>query len=504
MRLSIALLAMATGLPAAYGHTLQEAQTALNRTTYLGAGHYDTAYGMAEAPDGTIYVTGLTDSPNFPTTPGVVQPAYGGGTEDMFVAHFSADLSSLLDATFIGGSDDDRGYAIVYDSRNSLVYVAGATYSSDFPKTAKGAQPVYGGGGDTVLVVLTPDLHRMRATYLGGSGDDTPNTEDRGVGRTIALAVSPSNGHIYVSGPTASTDFPDTAGGAQPANAGDWDTYVATLSPGLRTLLQATYLGGFASDQPFGMALTPGGDVYVAGTTGSSDFPGTSQSAQPDLAGLDDAFVARLSPNLTHLLGASYFGGTSNDSGSAIAVASDVDTLYLAGTTASTDLQHTRYGAQPAYGGGNYDAFVAAFDLSLRHVWTATYLGGSGTDRARPALALSPADGSIYLAGTTTSLDFPDTANGIQSSYPGGNYASFVTHLSANLGRIEQSTYLGGSTSHTGLHALLIDALSLQVYAAGGSGAADLPNTTGAYDPKFAGGGHDAIASMLDPTLTGG
>lgn len=473
----------------------------LTRTTYIGGSHFDSAFGIAEAPDHTLYVVGTTRSLNFPVSAGAAQTRYGGGTGDIFVAHFSPGLNRLLNATYIGGSGEDRGFAVTYDARNNRVYVVGSTYSPDFPDTGSGAQPQYAGNGDTVVVELTPNLAYMRATYLGGSGDDTPGGSFSEPSRTMAIGISPANGDIYVAGTTDSTDFPKTAAGAQPANGGLYDGYVAALTPSLHRILRATYLGGSGEDIPSSMAFDEAGDVYVAGATDSPDFPDTAAGAQSALSGSQDAFVVALQPNLTAIENATYLGGTHLDVATGIAMSTRPNYLYVVGSTNSTDFPKTLMGAQP-HNAGNSDAFVAALTRDLKNVAIATYLGGSSLDTARPAIAVSPTNGSVYVAGTTVSSNFPDTVNGVQSQYPGGTYASFVTHLTEGLTQIIQSTYLGGSTNHTGVHDMLIDPVTLHVYTAGGSGAADLPNTGGAYDSSFNGGGRDAIVSAFNPTLT--
>ena len=133
-----------------------------------------------------------------------------------------------------------------------------------------------------------------------------------------ALAIHPTSGDVYVAGRTESTNFPGTAGGAQAANGGGDDAFVAHLNSALTTLYQATYLGGTMTEFAQALGIHPTtGDVYVAGLTGGADFPGTAGGAQPaaDLSGglLEDAFVAHLNSALTMLDQATYLGGSSID-----------------------------------------------------------------------------------------------------------------------------------------------------------------------------------------------
>ncbi|MEO7862845.1 MAG: hypothetical protein ABIU05_20885, partial [Nitrospirales bacterium] len=162
-------------------------------------------------------------------------------------------------------------------------------------------------GYDPTLSVLIDPL--LQATYLGGSGGS--GTDDI----AEALAIHPTTGEVYVAGFTDSTNFPGTAGGAQPANGGVIDAFVARLPADLTTLTQATYLGGGNDDVARALAIHPTtGEVYVAGWTGSTNFPGTAGGAQPAYSGgVIDAFVARLPAGLTTLTQATYLGGNSGD-----------------------------------------------------------------------------------------------------------------------------------------------------------------------------------------------
>lgn len=509
MREKIRLCSLALGVAAvlsvpaiAMGRT--DDQSTLLRNSYFGSSAWESAFGIAEAPDGTYYITGMTNSRDLPGTSGGAQPVYGGGNHDIFVAHFAADMSRLMQATYIGGPGDDRGYSIAFNPVTNRVYVAGSTTSAVFPRTLGSAQPRYAGQGDTVVVELTADLAYMHATYLGGSGDDTPCRLGSNPDQRISLIIAPDSGDVYVSGATSSVDFPNTVDGAQSALAGGRDGYVAMLTPDLNTLLQATYLGGSDSDLPYALALSPQLGLYVVGSTASSDFPGTSQGVMNALAGPRNAFVARLDPTLRGPIRSTYFGGGRIDDGRAVAIDAESAIVYISGSTSSRNLPFTQSGAQAANAGGG-DAFVAALSSDLSTAINVSYLGGSGLDMARSSsLALDPIDGGVYVAGTTTSRDFPATAGGVQADYPGlsGNtYESFVTKFTPDLTQLVQSTYLGGSLSHTGIHALVADPVSGALVVAFGSGTPDLPNTDGSYQPFFAGGGRDGGLGSFPPGL---
>jgi hypothetical protein len=275
--------------------------------------------------------------------------------------HHSVIIDPLVQATYLGGSGGDIAYTLAVGG-GGQVYVAGKTQSTDFPGTTKGVQPACGDSGckngDAFVAELNAGLTTLtQATYLGGSGSDAVYT----------LAVG-SGGQVYVAGGTDSTDFPKTTGGAQATNGGGpADAFVAELNAGLTTLTQATYLGGSGGDQAHILAVGSKGQVYVAGKTGSTDFPGTTGGAQSvcnDSSGicdLGDAFVAELNAGLTTLTQATYLGGSGIDQANALAVGGSGQ-VYVAGETQSADLLGTTGGAQAKTGGGTEDVFVARYD----------------------------------------------------------------------------------------------------------------------------------------------
>jgi hypothetical protein len=411
--------------------------TTLSQATYLGGSGSDAGADLAIHPtSGEVFVTGDTTSTDFPGTAGGAQAAFGGGVFDAFVARLNATLTTLSQATYLGGSGDEFGVALAIHANSGEVFVAGATASTNFPGTTGGAQATFGGGsswGDAFVARLNATLTTLsQATYLGGSGDDQGGP----------LAIHPTSGEVFVDGFTFSTDFPGTAGGAQAGHAADGgrpDAFVARLNATLTTLSQATYLGGSGADSGEALAIHPAsGEVFVTGDTQSTDFPGTTGGAQPANGGGPgpigprDAFVARLNAALTTLSQATYLGGSGADSGFALAIHPTSGEVFVTGYTTSTDFPGTAGGAQPANGGGFLnDAFVARLNATLTTLSQATYLGGSG-DESGGALAIHPTSGEVFVAGYTSSTNFPGTAGGAQPANGGGGDA-FVARLTADL-----------------------------------------------------------------------
>ena len=320
----------------------------LSYSTYLGGSNLDETDGIAVDASGNVYVVGSTDSPNFPTAPGVVQATFGG--TDVFVAKLNPTGTALVYTTFLGGSGLDIEADIAVDASGN-VYVTGTTFSTNFPTTPGVFQPTYGGtgsdpgsgqGGDAFVAKLSPTgAALVYATYLGGSGDDTT---------TGGLAIDAA-GNAYVTGGTNSIDFPATPGVVGPTISGITDAFVAKLTPTGTALAFATYLGGSDVEGGGDIAVDASGNVYVTGTTSSTNFPTTPGVFQPTFGGVEDAFVAKLTPTGAALVYATYLGGNNRDWGNGLAV-DENGNAYVAGQTNSTNFPTTPGVMQPTYGGG--------------------------------------------------------------------------------------------------------------------------------------------------------
>ncbi|MFZ8863899.1 MAG: SBBP repeat-containing protein [Thermocrinis sp.] len=426
--------------------------TQILQSTYLGGSSADLAYALAIHPKtGDVYVAGWTESIDFPETFGGAQPTHGRGSSDAFVARLNKELTKILQSTYLGGSDSDYVYALAIHPTTGDVYVAGNTNSTEFPKTAGGAQNTHGGGeNDAFVARLNSSLTQiLQSTYLGGSDRDWAK----------ALAIHPITGEVYVAGYTTSKDFPKTTGGAQASSGGSVDTFVVRMNKELTQILQSTYLGGNGDDFVSALAIHPKtGEVYAAGYTNSTDFPKTNGGAQTKCnecsmkSKSSDVFVARLNKELTQILQSTYLGGSKSDKAYALAIHPKTGEVYVAGDTVSTDFPNTTDGAQPycntCEGGGFLinDAFVARLNKDLTQILQSTYLGGSSADIAY-ALAIHPTTGDVYVVGETWSTNFPKATGGAQASR-GDKEDAFVARLTANLAATGGSD--GGSGSGGG------------------------------------------------------
>jgi hypothetical protein len=411
-------------------------------------------------------------------------------------------IDPILQSTYLGGSDDDIASALAIHPTTDEVHVAGWTESKDFPINTGGAQKRCNNcandpeesSGDVFVARLNKDLTQiLQSTYLGGSKNDYAH----------ALAIHPKTGEVYVAGETKSNDFPNTSGGAREGKAGYSDAFVARLNKELTQILQSTYLGGSGGDLAYALAIHPKtGEVYVAGVTGSEDFPKTTGGAQTNKSGPFDAFVARLNKELTQILQSTYLGGSSADYAHALAIHPKTGEIYVAGETYSPDFPKTTGGAQAQakYRNGILppEAFVVRLNKELTQILQSTYLGGRDPDIAH-ALAIHPKTGEIYVAGETYSPDFPKTTGGAREGKAGYSDA-FVARLNKELTQILQSTYLGGR-SEDEAKALAIHPKTGEIYVAGGTYSPDFPKTTGGAQASF-GGRRDAFVARLNKELT--
>lgn len=390
----------------------------LLQATYLGGSDFDTASALATDAAGNVLVAGATESTNFPGTFGGAQPGNGGGGNyDAFVARLSSNLTMLIQASYFGGTGSDGVGALGFDGGGNVV-IAGGTDSTNIPGTGGSVQPSNAGGTDIFVARLSSNLTAlMGATYLGASGFDSAS----------ALAFD-GIGNVLIAGRTTSLTLPGAIGGAQPASGGGTDAFVARLSSNLATLVQSTYLGGNSTDAATALVLDPSGNVFITGYAGSTNFPSANGGAQPASGGGTDAFVARLSSNLTMLTQSTYLGGNGTDQATKLALDAGGNVL-ITGFTGSSNFPGTTGGVQPANGGGN-DAFVARLSSNLATLMQATYLGGNGDDRGAPLGR--DAGGNVLIAGITDSTNFPGTTGGAQAVY-GGNTDAFVVRLSADL-----------------------------------------------------------------------
>jgi hypothetical protein len=387
----------------------------------------------------------------------------------------------LIYSTYLGGSGSDQPYSIAIDSAGNA-YIAGTTTSTDFPGAGSG----FRGTSDAFVAKLDPTGSTLvYSTYLGGTG----NTN------CWSITVD-SSGDAYVAGDTTATDFA-VVNGFGASNSGGTDAIVAKLNPAGTAVLYSTYLGGSGTDTAQSIALGANGNAYVAGYTGSTDFPATTGRQTANAGGLD-GFVERIDTSATgagSLIYSSYLGGTGDDRAFGIAVGS-ADRFTVTGDTTSTDFplmsafQATLNSAQ--------NAFVSEFSADGTLLLYSTYLGGVGTDSGF-SVAMDALQ-HAYVTGTTSSADFP-TRNALQATAGGGDDAFVAKFDLATSGdaSLIYSTFLGGSANDAG-RSIAIDAWG-NYYVAGDTDSTFTPfAASDAFISKIGAGGN----KLLFGTVIGG
>lgn len=405
--------------------------TNLLASTYLGGSRYDEGDSIVLDSDGNVYVAGLTQSVNFPANFSAYDNTFNGES-DVFVSKFNGDLTNLLASTFLGGTSGDNTYSIALDSGKN-VYVTGWTYSPDFPTTPGVYDTSYNGNigdtsdRDTFISKLNENLTSLLAsTYLGGSSYDSGSSPNKN------SMVLDSDGNVYVTGGTGSSDFPTTTGAYDNSFNGDSDVFVSKLNGNLTNLLASTYLGGSFStsgfsgyDEGFSIALDSDGNVCVTGYTNSLDFPTTTGAYDTfynDAKGAIDGFISKLNGDLKNLLASTYLGGSYTEVAKSLSIDSNGN-IYVTGWTDSSDFPTTTGAYDNSYNGagdnGLGDAFVSKLNGDLTNLLASTFLGGSDGDDAN-SIAIDP-DRNVYVTGITYSSDFPTTMGAYDNSFNGGD-----------------------------------------------------------------------------------
>ncbi len=382
--------------------------------TYFGGSRQErNVYGLGLDAEGNVVISSATRSPDLPTTPGCFQPRYSGPPHDGFSAKLAPDLKHLLWCTYLGGCWPRGGVGL--DGQDN-VYVVGGTESAGYPTTPGVFRREIEGPRDAIVLRLSADGSKaVWSALLGGSDWDG----------LMGVRVDAS-GNVHVAGHTRSGDFPVTDGAPQATLGGKSDCFLTGLSSDGSRLLYSTYLGGqeneFAEHRPW---LEPDGSVLLTGVTASSDFPTTGNAFQRSLKGKNDGFLTRLSPDGKQFVFSTFVGG-SGDEFFLMPTPDARGNIFIVGHTSSADFPVTADAVQKEYGGGRGDGALVLLSADGSRLLFATYLGGSGDDLIR-SIARGR-DGAVYLVGSTSSRDFPVTAEAVQTTLAGAGDA-FVVKL---------------------------------------------------------------------------
>jgi len=385
---------------------------------------------------GNAYVAGVTQSVNYPVSGNAADPTYGGTSPSNSPDGFYVKLSptgDFLYGTFIGGTDRDFATGIGVDAAGNA-YVSGFTRSDTvtegFVTTAGAIQTAIGGAQDNFLMKFDTNGARVYSTYIGGTGAESIY-EVSG-----SIAVAP-NGICYVTGDTASTNFP-IVNGRQPGNAGGQnDVYLAkidTTIAGAGGLLYSTYLGGTNDDSANSVAIVSGGTVFIAGQTRSANFPIQGGLFPTFRGGTVDAFVAKIDTTqvgAASLVYSTFLGGTGNDNAWDVA-ADAAGGARVAGDTLSADfplvgpVQSTFVTLQ---------GFLSEFNAAGSALTFSTYYINGGNFKTVTAVAVDQNGNSLIAGGENNVLGNPPNATGFplvnafQTAYGGGDADAFIARF---------------------------------------------------------------------------
>jgi hypothetical protein len=323
------------------------------------------------------------------------------------------------------------------------------------------------------------------STFIGGTGSDS--------GRVIAVD---EDGNRYVAGQTASADYPTTPGAYDRSYNNNTDAFVTKIARD-GSVVYSTFIGGTAFDSANAIAVGEDGSAYIAGFTGSVNFPTTPGSFDPTHNGGSDAFVVKLNPSGSALEYSTYLGsgGFGFDGANGIAVDED-GSAYVTGFAGGSSFPTTAGAFDTSHNGSN-DVYLTKLEPSGSALAFSTFLGGSTIDTGN-AVAVDR-EGRAYLTGFTRSANFP-TTTGAPDPTPNGNNDGFVAQFDASGSALAFSTYLGGAGNDTG-RGIAVDEKGKSAHVTGSTESADYPTTRHAFDSTYNGAGDAFVARYDDRKL---
>lgn len=484
-------------------------------STYIGGSDWEAAGGLAaniaRDSSGKIFISGTSQSADFPTTAGAYDETYSIG-RDGVIMKFNNTLTTLEAATFIGGDNNEDIGDIATDSFDNII-VAGQTQSTDFPTTA-GAYDEMDVGDNTpaqaeaFISKLSNDLTTLSAsTLLGGTGWD----------RIHGLDIMPGSPEkIVVGGYSMSTDFPIATPGTafDSTLTNEMDSILAILDIDLTTLEASTYIGGdtavsgTGNERIMSLVATAGGDIYALGRTNETDFPATAGAYDETWnGGTFDGFVIRMQSDLSSTNAyLTYIGGDGNDYTNDIVLSGSA--VFINGrATAGTSVEYpTTAGAYDQTLDGAQDAFISSLNLTLDTLNASTFYGGSGTASTFSgdtgyALYADTGGTYIYLGGQTDSSDLAVTSGAYDQSLSAVS-DSYIAKFPVSLDSLTAATYIGGCETER-ITSIYQDPSDNNIYFTGFTNSTDYHTFQTSYNDTFS-GVNDYFVSKIDNALSAG
>ena len=393
-------------------------------STYVGGSSIDRAFGIGvDLSNNRAWVTGSTESDNFPTVSAFQGSLASPGVRDGFVVKLNANGNALLLSSYLGGENVDSGVAIAVDASGDG-YVVGDLESDvlGFTPPAGGLQPTRGGGRDGFVLKINGNNTLNYFTYFGGSFFD----------EILNVAVD-ADGNVYGTGVTESSDFLTVNGDLSfstfdAVGNGPSDGFVIKLGPDGDDLIHGSFLGGSEEEDGHGIALDGDGNAYVTGFTTSGDFPTAGTPFQGALNGdpiiTMDAYATKVNAAGDALVYSTYLGGTANEIGFEIAV-DPCGRAFVVGTTGSADFPTAN--SFHDHEGGD-DAFVTGLGLTGSGLTFSTFLGGPNNEEGN-GIAVTECAGDVYAGGAAGNL-FEDVVTGsFDVTYNGGTSDAFALRI---------------------------------------------------------------------------
>jgi len=414
------------------------------------------------------------------------------------VSQYNPDLPLIIDpllaSTFIGGGEYDVGWSIALDELNN-VYITGWTSSTDFPVTSNGYDTLISGSWPTDVYISKFDpmlTNLLSSTFIGGNDSD------------VAFSLTYKNDNIYITGRTMSSNFPTTLNSFDPDYNGDDDVFISKLNANLDDLLSSTYIGSSESENGRAIMISDSDEIFVTGSSRSLYFPTTSGAFDVsfnDISQSSDIFISKFNSDLSILLNSTFLGGYYTDTPFDI-VHDNFGNIFIAGETKSDNFPVSVNCYDNTFNSINdYDIFISKLNSDLSQLIASTFLGGQSYDRAW-SIVTSPSS-TIYITGTTFSIDFPTTSESFDESFNGltNTQDAFISKLDNNLTTLLLSTFIGGASAD--IANSIIQSSNGQLYIGGFTSSPDFPITFCAFDTiiddNYAG---DVFISRIDTSLS--
>lgn len=477
--------------------------------SYSGSTGNNFGFTATYDESGHLYGGGIVFNVGYPTTVGVLDPTFNGGTIDVGVSKWTPDGSSLVWSTYYGGSGNESPHSMVVNADDEL-YIFGSTGSGDLPTTPGCFDPTFGGGLALTFIIgygydqpagtdmfvahlNTAATALLGSTYVGGTGND-------GINNALSLAhnygdsfrgeiIVDLDGNPVVATTTATQDLPVVGGPQTTYGGAQQDGYVFRMDPGLSTMLWSTYVGGNGADAAYGVQVDSNGELFVAGGTTSTDLPMAGNTFQPAFSGVTDGFIMRYDLGGV-LVGSTHIGTASYDQCYFVQLNTS-DEVFVVGQT------HGDYPITPGkYSNPGSSQFIHKFDHDLGNSqWSTRFGNGSSVQDLSPTAFLVSDCGQIYFSGwggstnavagsgssTTNGLDV--TPDAFQSSTDGSDF--YLMLLEPEAVALSYATFFGGAESaeHVdgGTSRFDKDGTVYQAVCAGCQNNDDFPTTPGAW-----------------------